>query len=237
MPGLFTANPKQVPSARQLRSLDYAEAQELSTAGAKALHPRSIQPAKVSNIPIFVKSTFAPSLEGTCIEAVSQSRSGLKGITSKQGIALITMETMGMWQQVGFLGKVFAVFSDHDVSIDMVSTSEASVTVSFDNASHQLTGFDVKQLLADLEAYCVPSFIYPVASVSLVGRNIRSCLHELAPMFERFADQRVHMLTQSASDLNLTVVVDEAQAEPLVRDLHGKVFGKMLSIRHLVQVG
>ena len=89
-----------------------------------------------------------------------------------------------------------------------------------------MTGFDVKQLLADLEAYCVPSFIYPVASVSLVGRNIRSCLHELAPMFERFADQRVHMLTQSASDLNLTVIVDETQAEPLVRDLHGKVFGK-----------
>ena len=226
VPGLFTANPKQVPSARQLRSLDYAEAQELSTAGAKALHPRSIQPAKVSNIPIYVKSTFTPSLEGTCIEAVSQSRSGLKGITSKQGIALITMETMGMWQQVGFLGKVFAVFSNNDISIDMVSTSEASVTVSFDNSSHQLSGFDVKKLLTDLEAYCVPSFIYPVASVSLVGRNIRSCLHELAPMFERFADQRIHMLTQSASDLNLTVVVDEAQAEPLVRDLHGKVFGK-----------
>ena len=125
-----------------------------------------------------------------------------------------------------FLGKVFAVFSNNDISIDMVSTSEASVTVSFDNSSHQLSGFDVKKLLTDLEAYCVPSFIYPVASVSLVGRNIRSCLHELAPMFERFADQRIHMLTQSASDLNLTVVVDEAQAEPLVRDLHGKVFGK-----------
>ena len=159
VPGLFTANPKQVPSARQLRSLDYAEAQELSTAGAKALHPRSIQPARASGIPIYVKSTLAPELDGTCIETVSQGRSGLKGITSKQGIALITMETMGMWQQIGFLGKVFAVFATHGVSIDMVSTSEASVTVSFDNATHQLTGFDVQRLLADLEPYCTPSFV------------------------------------------------------------------------------
>ena len=102
VPGLFTANPKQVPSARQLRSLDYAEAQELSTAGAKALHPRSIQPAKVSNIPIYVKSTFTPSLEGTCIESCVSESLWFKGIPLKQGIALITMETMGMWQQVGF---------------------------------------------------------------------------------------------------------------------------------------
>ena len=107
LPGLLYGNPKQVPSARQLRSLDYAEAQELSTAGAEALHPRSIQPAQPLAIPIYVKSTLAPELDGTCIETVSQGRSGLKGITSKQGIALITMETMGMWQQVGFLGESF----------------------------------------------------------------------------------------------------------------------------------
>ena len=226
VPGMFSANPKQIPNARLLRSLDYAEAQELATSGAKALHPRAIPPVRDANIPLFVFSTMAPHMPGTMISSVAEGRAGIKGISARKGIALISMETMGMWQQVGFLADVFAIFKRYGLSVDMVATAESNVTVSLDIGSQSLEVAEMQRVLDDLEDFCVPKLISPVASVSLVGRNIRSILNRLGPAFERFADHRVHMLTQSASDLNLTVVVDEDQADALVQTLHEQLFSK-----------
>ena len=226
VPGMFSANPKLIPSARLLRSLDYDEAQELATSGAKALHPRAIPPVRTAGIPLHVYSTMTPELAGTVIESVSQGQPRIKGITAKKGIALVSMETMGMWQQAGFLADIFGVFKDYGVSIDMVATAESNVTVSFDMSAHTLETEDVDNLMEELAGFCTPQMITPVASVSLVGRNVRSILHRLGPVFERFSEHRVHMLTQSASDLNLTVVVDEGQADALVQTLHEKLFSK-----------
>lgn len=226
VPGMFSANPKLIPSARLLRSLDYDEAQELATSGAKALHPRAIPPVRDAGIPLYVYSTMAPNLAGTVIEKVSQGQPTIKGITAKKGIALVSMETMGMWQQAGFLADVFGIFKDFGISIDMVATAESNVTVSFDMNAHTLESLELEELLRELSQFCAPKLISPVASVSLVGRNVRSILHRLGPVFERFSDHRVHMLTQSASDLNLTVVVDEDQADALVQTLHEKLFSK-----------
>lgn len=226
VPGMFSANPKLISSARLLRSLDYDEAQELATSGAKALHPRAIPPVRDAGIPLYVCSTMAPQLAGTVIEKVSQGQPTIKGITAKKGIVLVSMETMGMWQQAGFLADVFGIFRDFGISIDMVATAESNVTVSFDVGAHTLESDDLQDLLCELSKFCEPKLIAPVASVSLVGRNVRSILHRLGPVFERFSDHRVHMLTQSASDLNLTVVVDEDQADALVQTLHEKLFSK-----------
>jgi diaminopimelate decarboxylase/aspartate kinase len=228
VPGMFSANPKEISNARLLKSLDYDEAQELATSGAKALHPRAIPPVRKAGIPLYIYSTMAPSISGTVIEAVAQGRAGIKGISARKGIALISMETMGMWQQAGFLADVFTVFKKHGVSIDMIATAESNVTVSLDVGTHTFESIELAQLLVDLKEFCIPKLISPVASVSLVGRNIRAILHQLGPIFERFSDHRVHMLTQSASDLNLTVVVDEEQADTLVQTLHEKLFSKEL---------
>ena len=183
VPGMFSANPKQIPNARLLTSLDYAEAQELATSGAKALHPRAIPPVRDANIPLFVYSTMAPHMPGTIISSVSQGRAGIKGISARKGIALISMETMGMWQQVGFLADVFAIFKRYAVSIDMVATAESNVTVSFDITAQSIENTEMRRLLEELEGFCVPKLITPVASVSLVGRNIRSILNRLGPAF------------------------------------------------------
>jgi bifunctional diaminopimelate decarboxylase / aspartate kinase len=226
VPGLFTANPKQIPSARLLRVLDYGEAQELATTGAKALHPRSVPPVRKANIPLRVRSTFAPELEGTLITHQAQSRSGIKGISARKGIALISMDTVGMWQQVGFLADVFGVLKRHQFSVDLVATSEANVTVSLDVDAHSIDREKMDRLLHDLQSYCTPKFIGPVASISMVGRNIRSILHQLGPIFERFADRKVHLLSQAASDLNLTFVVEEDEVDSLIRSLHAKLFSQ-----------
>ncbi|HSS77843.1 MAG TPA: bifunctional aspartate kinase/diaminopimelate decarboxylase, partial [Thermoanaerobaculia bacterium] len=226
VPGLFTANPSLLPSARLLRALNYEEAQEIATTGAKVLHPRCIPPLRQHRIPLHVLSTARPDIPGTVISASGPvTGPQVKAISSRSGITLIAMETVGMWQEVGFLAKAFEIFAEHGVSIDSVSTSETNVTVSLDPGANALEPGVLRALLADLSAFCEPQVIAPTASLSLVGRGIRAILHELGPVLEAFEELKIHLVTQAASDLNLTFIVDEDQSERLVRQLHGLLFG------------
>ncbi|HTG33046.1 MAG TPA: bifunctional aspartate kinase/diaminopimelate decarboxylase [Thermoanaerobaculia bacterium] len=227
VPGLFTANPALLPSARLLRALDYDEAQEIASMGAKVLHPRSIPPLRRHGIPLHVLSTDRPDAPGTVISAVGAAGGPqVKAISSRGGITLVSMDTVGMWQEVGFLARAFTVFAKHGLSIDSVSTSETNVTVSLDPGANLLDEPVISRLLADLALFCEPRVIAPTASLSLVGRGIRAILHELGPVMEAFEEFKVHLLTQSASDLNLTFMVDEEQSERLIRQLHGLLFAR-----------
>ena len=225
VPGMFSANPRVVPGARLLRRLDYDEAQEIATTGAKVLHPRCLAPLKPGGIPLVVKSTRHPVLEGTTISAESSSdEPRVKAISFQPGLLLISMESVGMWREPGFLADAFACFKRRSLSVDMVSTSETTVTVSLDRVSSEIDGEAIHSVLEDLGRFCRARVIGPCASVSLVGRRIRAILHKIGPALEAFEEQRIHMVTQAASDLNLTFVVDEDQAERLVRRLHGMIF-------------
>jgi bifunctional diaminopimelate decarboxylase / aspartate kinase len=225
VPGMFTANPKEVPTARLLHRLDYEEAQEMATTGAKALHPRCIAPVRAHGIPLHIRCTGAPELPGTRIASEASSRAGLKGISVRKGLWLVSMDTVGMWQRAGFLADAFAVFKRHGLSVDLLATSETNVTASLDPLANDLGRLE--ELASDLRDLCEPRLIGPAASVSLVGRRIRSILPQLAPVFERFSDQTVHLLTQAASDLNLTFVVEESQADSLLRGLHARLFSDL----------
>jgi bifunctional diaminopimelate decarboxylase / aspartate kinase len=224
VPGLFTANPRQVPSARLLRSLDFAEAQEIASTGAKVLHPRCVPPLRDAGIPLHVRCTPDPSLPSTVIGPTpAEPGPSVKAVSSRHGVTLVTMETVGMWQQVGFLADAFACFKAESLSIDLVATSETSVTVSLDPAAAPLDDASAERLLARLRPLCEPRIVRGCAAVSLVGRRIRSMLHRLSGVFELFEEQRVHLLSQAASDLNLTVVVDAGQAERLVEKIHARL--------------
>jgi len=224
VPGLFTADPRHVPEARLLTRLGYDEAQELATMGAKVLHPRCLPPLARHGIPLHVRCTPDPDLPSTVI---AQGRGGgprVHAISAKRGVTLVRMDTVGMWQQVGFLADVFAAFRARGLSVDLVSTSETNVTVSLDASSTAHDPAVLAGLLRDLSEHCHARAIGPCAAVSLVGRRIRGLLHRLGPAFEAFEEQSVHLVTQAASDLNFTVVVDESQAERLVGSLHGLLF-------------
>lgn len=226
VPGLFSADPRHVPEARLLRHLSYNEAQELATMGASVLHPRCIDPVRQHHIPLYICSTEAPHLDGTVISSdVPDAAPHLKAISAKTGVTLISMSTIGMWQKVGFLADVFSVFKRHGLSIDLVATSEANVTVSLDGISNTLDAATLDAVKTDLSAYCTVAVIAPCAAVSLVGRNIRAILHELSPAFEALDAQHIHLLTQAASDLNITLVVDEDQAATFVTRLHEQLLG------------
>lgn len=224
VPGMFSANPRHTPQARLLRSLHYDEAQEIASSGAKVLHPRCILPAKLHSIPIAVFATHSPQLEGTHISADGgDGAAQVKAVCIKKGITLVSLDSPGMWHEVGFLADAFQIFKHHGLSVDLVSTSETNVTVSLDPAANSLDQRVLEQLIAELSQLCRAQVIGPCASVSLVGRNIRAILHKLGEAFELFAEQRVYLLSQAANDLNFTFVVDEAQGDRLVGELHERL--------------
>ncbi|MDH3424712.1 MAG: aspartate kinase, partial [Gemmatimonadota bacterium] len=227
VPGMFTADPRVVPSARLLRQLDYREAQEIATTGSKVLHPRCIPAVRERAIPLHVFSTTMPDVQGTVIRlGATEGPAQLKAISCKKSILLVSMETVGMWHEVGFLAKAFTAFGDCGLSIDLVSTSETNVTVSLDAEANVLEAETLDDLVDELSGICRVTLIRSCAAVSLVGRRIRGLLHRLGPALQVFEQQRIHLLSQAASDLNLTVVVDEDQADRLVRQLHAQLIAE-----------
>jgi len=226
-PGFFSADPKAVPSARLIKSLHYREAQEIASAGGGILHPRSISPVRASGIPLYLKCTTHPEWEGSVISnAPDDDQPQLKAISHRSGITLLSMESMEMWHQVGFLADAFNAFREHGISVDLISTSESNVTVSIDTAQNVTTPAAIEALAVDLRKLCRVTIINDCAAVTLVGQRIRTILHELTPVLEVFQEQQVHLVTQAANDLNLTFVVNSEHAYRLVQHLHGLLVGK-----------
>lgn len=221
VPGMFSANPRQVPQARLLARLDYEEAQEIASTGAKVLHPRCISPCREARVPLWIRDTSQPDFEGTVIgPRLADAVPGVKAISSKRGIVLVSMDGIGMWQQVGFLADVFERFKRHGLSVDLIGSSEANITVSLDPSDNLVTTDVLERLADDLAEVCRVKVIAPCASVTLVGRGMRSLLHKLSDVLAEFGRERVHLISQSSNDLNLTFVVDEAVAEGMLPRLH-----------------
>lgn len=221
VPGIYTANPHQIPQARLLKQLDYDEAQEIAAMGAKVLHPKTIPPLREALIPIRIGCTQRPEQKGTLITSDYEAQGlRIKSILTKYHITLITIETLLMWRQSGFMASVFNCFKEHDISIDLITTSESSITVSLDNQEQFVDDKRVERLLRDLNEFSQARVIAPCAQVTLVGRHMRAALHQFGPVFEVFESQQIHLLSQSANDLNLSFIVNEDQAEKIAKKLH-----------------
>lgn len=225
VPGMFSANPRSEPKARLLRQLHFDEAQEIASSGAKVLHPRCIAPVRQAGIPLYVYATQLPEIEGTHIseQPLDYDRPQVKAIAVKKDITLISMESPGMWHQVGWLADVFQVFKALGLSVDLVSTSETNVTVSLDPSANALSEVAINELLETLTPLARTQVIGPCAAISLVGRHLRSIVDELAEALKLFADTEVYLISQAANDLNFTLVVEQAKADDLVHDLHDKL--------------
>jgi diaminopimelate decarboxylase/aspartate kinase len=223
VPGMFSANPKEVPDARLLTRLDYFEAQEIATTGAKVLHPRSIKPCRDAGVPMAILDTERPELSGTSIDGDALTVPGVKAISRRNGIVLVSMEGIGMWQQVGFLADVFDRFRRHGLSVDLIGSSETNVTVSLDPSENLVSTDVLAALSSDLAEICRVKVIAPCAAITLVGRGMRSLLHKLSDVWATFGRERVHLISQSSNDLNLTFVIDESDADGLLPILHGEL--------------
>ncbi len=221
VPGIYTANPHQLPNARLLKQLNYFEAQEIASMGAKVLHPPCIPPVLQAGIPMIVKYTAMPDHSGTRIShETDEDAPPIKSIQVKHSITLISIDTLNMWQQVGFLAEVFATFKQHGFSIDLLSSSEFNVTVSLDSSVKWCNRQALDALVHELNQFCRAKIIEPCSAVSLVGHHIRMILPQLGPALEVFEAKQIYLMSLASNDLNLTFVVDESQADKLCQQLH-----------------
>ncbi len=230
VPGIYTANPHVIAEARHLIELTYEEAQEIALMGAKVLHPRTIMPLQQQKIPLMIRYTKSPQREGTLIQAYTNTAPAMKAVLIKNDVMLISIEAFRMWQQAGFLATIFACFKRHNISIDLISTSECNVTVSLDVAAEAIDQQSVKSLMQDLSEIAQVKAIGPCATISVIGCKIRTILHQLSGFFNVLRSEKVHLVSQAANDLNFSVVVEQAQAERIAKVIHNQIIEQ--SINH-----
>ncbi len=222
--GMFTADPRLVPAARLIRRIGYREAQELAALGARVLHPRCLGPLSRAAIPLSIHAMDGPAQPGTRVEATAESHPAVTAVTCRSGVTLLTLSTMAMWRTPGFLARVFAPFEELGISVDLVATSQAAISVTLDKVPGGVDGAAFKRLVERLEPIGRVKVVHPCGVVSVVGRRIRAALHELGAAMEVFQERPVHLVSDSADDLNLSFVVDEDHAPALVARLHERLF-------------
>jgi aspartate kinase len=218
--GFLTADPRVVPGARPIAHLSYAEAAELAYFGAKVLHPRTIQPAVEAAIPVRVCNSRAPGSAGTLIDARAEvSPQGIKAIAHKMGVTVVQVSSARMLGAYGFLRAIFEVFDRHRTAVDIVATSEVSVSLTVEEVE------GLEGIVRDLEGLGDVRVEPGFAIVCVVGEGLRGTSGIAARVFGTLADTNVTLISQGASALNLTFVVREEAAAEAVRRLHGAFFG------------
>jgi len=217
--GMKTTDPRICPQARRIKVISFEEAAELAYFGAKVLHPATVLPAVEKNIPVLVLNSRNPANEGTRIlSRTPRSRSLFKAIAAKSRITVIDIVAARMLMAHGFLAKVFEIFARHRCVVDVVSTSEVSVSLTVDSNEA------IPQIAADLEKLAFVKYSGRKAIVCLVGENIRETPGVAAQVFNAIRDINVQMISQGASEINLTFVIDEADVPEAVRRLHARFF-------------
>jgi len=217
--GVLTADPRVVRTARTIPILSYQEAAELAYFGAKVLHPKTIQPAIDKSIPVRVCNSRAAKEAGTLIVAESEAApQTIKAIAHKNGITTVQVTSARMLGAYGFLHALFGVFADHRIAVDVVTTSEVSVSLSIDDTS------DLADLLVDLEKLGSVEVEENRTIISVVGEGLRNTPGIAARVFSVIDDINVTMISVGASSVNLTFMVDEQRAAEAIARLHRVCF-------------
>jgi len=220
--GMKTTDPRICSDARRIKVISFEEAAELAYFGAKVLHPATVLPAVEKNIPVLVLNSRNPENEGTRIlSRTPRSRSLFKAIAAKNRITIIEIVAARMLMAHGFLAKVFDIFARHRCAVDVVSTSEVSISLTVDSNEA------IPQIAADLEQLAFVKYSGRKAIVCLVGENIRETAGVAAQVFDAIRDINVRMISQGASEINLTFVIDEADVPEAVRRLHARFFAEV----------
>ncbi|GAB4222096.1 MAG: lysine-sensitive aspartokinase 3 [Spirochaetales bacterium] len=215
--GIMTTDPRVIPGARSIPEISYQEAAELAYFGAKVVHPSSIQPAIDQRIPVWVKNTHNPDHPGTVILSDVES-SGLRAIAAKKSITLINVVSSRMLNAYGFLSKIFSIFEKYRTPVDLIATSEVSVTMSVDNTTR------LKEILQELQSYGEVGVKRNRAIICLVGRGIWEDGEWFVRAFSALRSIPVKLISYGGSHINLSLVVDEENWQEAVRLLHQEFF-------------
>jgi aspartate kinase len=216
--GVRTADPRIVPNTKGLRKLSYEEAAEMARFGAKVLHPLTLEPAQYKNIPVYVLNSMNPQGEGTAVLNQACIFDGIKSIAYKENIRVISIYSMKMIETYGFMERVFEIFSRYGVSVDLLSSSEASITVTVDAAQ------DISKVVEELSKLCDVKIDRDKSQISIIGKNIIGIKGILADTFNATIDSKIYMVSQGATFLNLSFVVDRPEMAEILKTLHKTFF-------------
>lgn len=226
VPGVMTADPTLIKTAKPLSRLSFEEASELAYYGAEVLHPATMVPAIKRGIPVRVLHTFDPEAPGTLItvEGVSDPAHPVKSIVYKEDQVLINVRSERMLGMEGFMARLFEVFARNGIVIDMISTSEVSVSLTTDIT-------DEKRLAAlnkDLSEFSKVDIQRDKCIVAIVGEGMKHTVGLASRAFRAVAAAGVslQMISQGASEINITFLIDNAQIPNTIKSLHQEFFGQ-----------
>ena len=217
--GIMTTDHRVVPEALRVKVISFEEAAELAYFGAKVLHPATILPAVKKNIPVLVLNSRNPSNEGTRIISLApHCRSPFKSIAVKRKLSIIDVVASRMLMTHGYLSEIFAIFDKHQCPVDMVSTSEVSVSLTVDSNDK------LPSIAADLSRLADVKYEGKKALVCMVGEDIRGQNGIAAQVFNAIRHINVRMISQGASEINMSFMIEEEDADEAVRSLHAAFF-------------
>lgn len=220
--GMKTTDPNLCPDAHRIKVISFEEAAELAYFGAKVLHPATLLPAIHKNIPVLVLNSRNPENAGTRIQAQAPKCGNIfKAVAMKKRITVIDIVAARMLMAHGFLKTLFDIFDRHKCAVDVVSTSEVSVSLTVDSNEA------IPAIAADLQDLADVKYEGRKAIVCLVGDNVRGTPGIAAKTFAAISDINVRMISQGASEINITFVVDEDDAPEVVRRLHAAFFSEV----------
>jgi aspartate kinase len=220
--GMMTTDPRLCPDARRIKVVSFDEAAELAYFGAKVLHPATLLPAVQKNIPVYILNSHNPKCDGTAI--VSQaphSKNTFKAIAAKKRVTIVDVVATRMLGAHGYLRAVFEVFDRHRCPVDMVSTSEISVSLTVDSTEH------IPAIAEDLGKLGDVKYEGRKAIVCLVGENIRATHGIAARVFAAVEGINIRMISQGASEINISFVIEEDDVPEAVRRLHQAFFSEI----------
>ena len=220
--GILTADPRVVAGGHRVKSISFAEAAEMAFFGAKVLHPATVLPAVEKNIPVMILNSRRPEVEGTRITSTAvPCKNPVKSISCKRGVTLLNVRSTRMLMAHGFLRRIFEVFDRFGTSVDMLATSEVSVSLTLDDVD------ELEAIKEELQQFGEVTVEREQAIVCLVGENIRHTPGIAGRAFQVMSNTNIRMISQGASVLNLGFVIADADLERVVSALHEEFFSEL----------
>jgi len=217
--GMLSADPRVVDHPLLVPALSFAEAAELAYFGAKVLHPKTIQPAAARNIPVRILNTFKPSASGTIIANTGAADPPpVTALACKKGITVVTITSTGMLMAHGYMRRIFEIFERFRTSVDVVSTSEVSVSVTIDDASH------LEGIVAGLSAFADVSVVKELALVAVVGEGYGTDPGAFTRVVRALEGIPLRLVSQADARRNVTLVIDEDDLPRAMAQLHAEFF-------------
>ena len=222
VPGIYTTDPRLVTRARPIPEISFVEAAEMATFGAKVLHPATLQPAVRQDIPVFVGSSKDPAAGGTWIRASTRTNPLFRAVALRRNQVLVTLHSLNMFHAYGFLAEVFGILARHRISVDLITTSEVSVSLTLDHTGSQSNGEPIlgDKVLVELGQLCKVQVETGLALVALIGNRMSEAAGVGSQVFDAIREHNIRMICYGASAHNLCFLVKEDEAGHIVNRLH-----------------